>query len=956
MAVTRIKNNQITDSTITASKIAAQTLVGGLFSPNLTLNSNVSIIGNLTVSGGSSIVNSTNTYVNDPVVVFNNGYVGSLVGYDIGILVNRNLASLTGYGAVNTAWLWSEADNAFVAIATTDTGSGVIGVNNSGFVNIKVGSVTASTMSVAGAVTAASFVISGTGALTGNVVAAHGSITDFVSSNVSITGGAISGTTVTGATVNATVLTTANAQISGGAITNSTISGTPITGAAGSFTTVVASGGVTGTLQTAAQPNVTTVGTLGNLTVAGTTATTGFTSTTATIGAATLTTATVTGNETVGGTLVVTGATTVNSTINSTTTGTGAVVIAGGVGIAEDVNIGGLANIGTLQLSGNTVSSLSGDVRVSSSTGVVKLGALTMPQIDGPAAAIMVTDGSGVVSLQSLTNAGVTGTFINLGTPTAGTLTDTNPAITNWTSTTKVVDAVDRLNEVLGKLVPAQPPTFPGTYTLAIAGTATGLRMTNFAQTNNTISGSKQVAAGVTVPSYKRVAAYASAAAINDVGPGDSGTVSVMKNGTAAGSKTITSGTGNNGTVGDLTISDNADYGSKSAQALGFWYSFDASAAGTVAAGWNEVYLTDTVGSATNTAAWYYDATAPGTPVVTQTSFAPSSNVSAFSSSVPHYTSSAVWTYAGTANKLSGDLYPATDNFFTGAAAGSFQTPVTVTYTGAGVTTPLAQNLYASSGSASVTTTSTIAASTGVSSVGPTVSAANSYATGSLALTPGGQVLRILATDTSIPNENNIVVGVFGSGGAASAVRVGGLAATTTPSTSTLATWSSAATLAVSDATVVGGVIKQDTTNYSIGYFPVGPNLTGQAATQYITFRITRDATSKFDIALTGKVSGVQVAIPGSTLDTTALPTNGWLDAAVAYGGAGVPGTGTGGNGTVGCALGGAITVGSTLTQSKTVTFGTESSHNSTSNYIYVRFVLAAGDSITALSFPVATH
>ena len=146
MATTRIKNNQITDSTITAAKIAAGTLTGGVFSNNLTLNSNVSITGNLSVTGNTTTVNSTDTYINDPVVVFNNGYSGSLTGYDIGILVNRNLASLTSYGGVNTFFGWVEADGAFSTFTTTATGA--VGtsqqnLNNSGYANIKVGNIVA---------------------------------------------------------------------------------------------------------------------------------------------------------------------------------------------------------------------------------------------------------------------------------------------------------------------------------------------------------------------------------------------------------------------------------------------------------------------------------------------------------------------------------------------------------------------------------------------------------------------------------------------------------------------------------------------------------------------------------------------------------------------------------------------------------------------------------------------
>ena len=52
MAVTRIKNNQITDSTITFQKIASGTLVGSLFNANLTFNSNININGNLSIAGG----------------------------------------------------------------------------------------------------------------------------------------------------------------------------------------------------------------------------------------------------------------------------------------------------------------------------------------------------------------------------------------------------------------------------------------------------------------------------------------------------------------------------------------------------------------------------------------------------------------------------------------------------------------------------------------------------------------------------------------------------------------------------------------------------------------------------------------------------------------------------------------------------------------------------------------
>ena len=122
MAVTRIKNNQITDNTIEFPKIKDGTLVGTKFNANITLNSNVTIIGNLQVSGNTSTVSSIDTLVGDPLITLNNGYVGT-PAYDVGILFNRALGSLSNYGGVNAALVWSESDGAFIVALTTETGT-----------------------------------------------------------------------------------------------------------------------------------------------------------------------------------------------------------------------------------------------------------------------------------------------------------------------------------------------------------------------------------------------------------------------------------------------------------------------------------------------------------------------------------------------------------------------------------------------------------------------------------------------------------------------------------------------------------------------------------------------------------------------------------------------------------------------------------------------------------------
>jgi hypothetical protein len=141
MAVTRIKNNQITDATIFANtKIAPGTIVGSLFNPSVTINSNIAIVGNLTVTGNTNTINSINTLVYDPLVIFNNGYTGT-PAYDVGILVDRNLqnTSPTNYGGRNTAWIWREADGAFEGILTTETGETQGSINRSAFANLIVG-------------------------------------------------------------------------------------------------------------------------------------------------------------------------------------------------------------------------------------------------------------------------------------------------------------------------------------------------------------------------------------------------------------------------------------------------------------------------------------------------------------------------------------------------------------------------------------------------------------------------------------------------------------------------------------------------------------------------------------------------------------------------------------------------------------------------------------------------
>ena len=301
MAVTRIKNNQITDSTITGAKIANTTLTGGLFASSLTLNSNVSIVGNLSVTGTTSTVSSTNTFINDPLVVYNNGYTGDLSNYSIGMLVNRNLASLADYGSVNVAWAWDEAEGAFVAIATTDTGSGITSINNSGYGNVKLGNAEIVSKLTAGSLVATTFEATNLSATT--LVA-----TNFSSGNAQISGGYADGFTIGGNTAATGTFTTTNhdevVATSGNA---ATWYATTLNSTAGNVTTLTSTTVNAGTA-TAATLNSTS----GNIT----------TLTSTTVNAGTTTSATLnstSGNITTLTSTTVNAGTTTSATVNATT-------------------------------------------------------------------------------------------------------------------------------------------------------------------------------------------------------------------------------------------------------------------------------------------------------------------------------------------------------------------------------------------------------------------------------------------------------------------------------------------------------------------------------------------------------------------------------------------------------------------------------------------------------------
>jgi hypothetical protein len=134
MAVTRIKNNQITDSTVIASaKLVSGSVTGGLLSNPLNYSGDFTISGNLTVNGTTTTVDTTNTLVADPVIVLSRGETGT-PSNDAGILIERGTSN-------NAAWLWDETNDRWMAITTTSDGQTGGAITVTAYANIKANAI-----------------------------------------------------------------------------------------------------------------------------------------------------------------------------------------------------------------------------------------------------------------------------------------------------------------------------------------------------------------------------------------------------------------------------------------------------------------------------------------------------------------------------------------------------------------------------------------------------------------------------------------------------------------------------------------------------------------------------------------------------------------------------------------------------------------------------------------------
>jgi len=509
-------------------------------------------------------------------------------------------------------------------------------------------------------------------------------------------------------------------------------------------------------------------------------------------------------------------------------------------------------------------------------------------------------------------------------------------------------DSINELNFILGKLVPKAPDTFDG-LALSLTGTAgVGRLCQGFTPTNNT--GGSAPSAGT---QYTRnTDSTITTNYINDVGPGDAGTVTGKVNAVGVGTTTLDTGI-NNATSDAVQIADNKD-AAQSTRNSGitsqFYQVYDVRLLNAASPdGFNKAFLTH--GSATTDEVfWYEDPSTVSAPVISFSSVTnPSSPTFSYSSGIPHYTqaSANAFTYVLTVTNASGDMYN-NNTFLTSDGQGSaFQNSGSKNYTNfAGGTNPPTRNYGVGTGVTTLITSIPRDLHTTVTSNHFTrYDASTPYGSHNNQRISFSTPMNIMGT-TARPNqidEDNIS-NTAGNGNNGTRVNAG---STGDNPTAVYTSWGggSAGSIATYEAAVRGGVLRHDQTNYSTGYLPVGPNYSsGRSAAQYYQLQLITPNVSEFNIVVTGTYSGCWVCMPDNSTWTTGLSnTNGWADMFTAYGGSGVPR-----NAAPGCASG---TVMSGSSGTFKCVFGTESSSNDTNNRILIRWRLNNGHSITAMSY-----
>lgn len=534
-----------------------------------------------------------------------------------------------------------------------------------------------------------------------------------------------------------------------------------------------------------------------------------------------------------------------------------------------------------------------------------------------------------------------------IGVPTDGSYTNGTYAVI-LNQNTKVADAVDGLNTFLGRIIPTQPQTI----------SSTSIDLDQYTQyrycsgVNGLDNGIVSLPGAGSTVKVLRTANYATELKEN-FGPGNSGTLSVNKNGSSVGSVTFDD-TDNSGTYDDLIVSNNVDYGTITGDPTGFWQSYDFYATGSNTLGWNELQFSQS-SILSQKVQWLYDTSNPGQPTCTSTITEPLTANYNYSSGIPHFSQSNSYQVELNFGNLSGNVFPSSNTFITVSSVTNFETVNNITYSDASISVPLPQN-YLSSSTTNYTVNLPIRDTHIASNNFPTFTVDNGYSTKNHTPTYTKVILVKGGTPSSTKiDEQNVVISDVGSG-SGNGVRINSISATDNPANiwngSTI-NFNQFITINDFEATVVGGVLSHDETDYTTTYLPYGPDLSdgSRSGAQYFTFKFTRSSVQNFTININSPsgVAGIWMTSNIPNVQSLNAATNGWLDLYERYSGSGIA--------VGGCAIDYILPLNTALNNTAIgCTFGSESSSNSSTNDIFVRIKLTSGQSVTSLSITPVTQ
>ena len=283
MAVTRIKNNQITDLTVNAAaKLVDFSVTSDKIANDLTYGSNLTIEGNLTVNGNTTTIDTYNLVVEDPLILLAKEQT-STPTLDIGFIGKRGTSD-------NIAWIWDESEDRFAAVFTTsEVTNTVVSINS--YASAQFLDVTMANAIINGNITFNGN-IAGNISLSGNITAGNLNSNNAVvasgnidGNNVNATNAISAGTTITatgnvsGGNVNTAGVVAATGNVSGGNVNTAGVVVATGNVSGGNVTTagqVVATGNVTGgNVNTAGQVVATGNVSGGNITTIGNVVATG---------------------------------------------------------------------------------------------------------------------------------------------------------------------------------------------------------------------------------------------------------------------------------------------------------------------------------------------------------------------------------------------------------------------------------------------------------------------------------------------------------------------------------------------------------------------------------------------------------------------------------------------------------------------------------------------------------